>query len=71
MLRLILDEIGIGKQYGGATIRHAMMSKLREAGASVEEVNTYTRHAPGSNVVDVYYNKPIGRELSNLLLLGE
>ncbi|KAA6395487.1 MAG: hypothetical protein EZS28_008986 [Streblomastix strix] len=70
VLRKILDEIGIDKQYGGATIRHAMMSKLRKQGASIEEVNAFTRHAPGSNVVDVYYNKPVGRDLSTLLLLG-
>ncbi|KAA6367557.1 MAG: hypothetical protein EZS28_036916, partial [Streblomastix strix] len=29
--------------------------------------NAFTRHAPGSNVVDVYYNKPVGRDLSTLL----
>ncbi|KAA6357614.1 MAG: hypothetical protein EZS28_046859 [Streblomastix strix] len=51
-----------------AIARHAMMTKLRKYGATQEEVNAFTRHAPGSNVVDVYYNKPVGRDLSTLLL---
>jgi hypothetical protein len=63
-----LDEFIIDKIYGGATIRHAMMTKLQEAGATIEEVNQFTRHTPGSNVVDVYYYKPIRRDLSTLLL---
>ncbi|KAA6355776.1 MAG: hypothetical protein EZS28_048698, partial [Streblomastix strix] len=46
-----------------------MMTKLRREGATQEEFNVYTRHAPGSNVVDVFYNKPVGRDLSALLLL--
>ncbi|KAA6379996.1 MAG: hypothetical protein EZS28_024479 [Streblomastix strix] len=72
VLRNVLDEIGIEKQYGGVTIRHAMMTKLRREGATQEEeVNTYTRHAPGSNVVDFYDNKAVGRDLSTLLLLKQ
>ncbi|KAA6380690.1 MAG: hypothetical protein EZS28_023779 [Streblomastix strix] len=66
----IMNEVGIDQQYGGAKVRHAMMTKLRKYGAIYEEVNAFTRHAPGSNVVDVYYNKPIGRDLSTLLLSG-
>ncbi|KAA6367582.1 MAG: hypothetical protein EZS28_036891, partial [Streblomastix strix] len=66
----ILDEKGIEQQYGDATIRHAMVTKLRKHGAEQEEGNAFTRYAPGSNVVDVYYNKQIVRDLSILLLLG-
>ncbi|KAA6380032.1 MAG: hypothetical protein EZS28_024443 [Streblomastix strix] len=62
--------VGIDQQYGGATVLHVMMTKLKKYGATQEEVNAFTRHAPGSNVIDVYYNKPVGRDLSTLLLSG-
>ncbi|KAA6362930.1 MAG: hypothetical protein EZS28_041543, partial [Streblomastix strix] len=51
VLRNVLDEIGIEKEYGGVTIRLTMMTKLRREVVTQEEVNSYTRHAPGSNVV--------------------
>ncbi|KAA6380878.1 MAG: hypothetical protein EZS28_023598 [Streblomastix strix] len=34
------------------------MTKLRREGATQEEVNVYTRHASGSNVVNDFYNNP-------------
>ncbi|KAA6401854.1 MAG: hypothetical protein EZS28_002615 [Streblomastix strix] len=69
-LRKITNDVGINQQYGGATVRHDMITKLRKYGAIQEEVNAFTRHAPGSNVIDVYYNKPVGGNLINLLLSG-
>ncbi|KAA6365122.1 MAG: hypothetical protein EZS28_039351 [Streblomastix strix] len=69
-LRKIMNEVRIDQQYGGAIVRHAMITKLRKYGATQERVNAFTRYTPGSNVVDVYYNKPVGRDLSTLLLSG-
>jgi hypothetical protein len=45
-----------------------MMTKLRGEGASLEEVNDFTGHAPGSGIVDVFYNKPIARDIGALIL---
>ncbi|KAA6373948.1 MAG: hypothetical protein EZS28_030524 [Streblomastix strix] len=44
-------------EFDGNTIRHSMMTKLRQEGASLEQVNEFTKHAPGSSVVDRFYNK--------------
>ncbi|KAA6372348.1 MAG: hypothetical protein EZS28_032127 [Streblomastix strix] len=60
-LRKIKNEGRIDQQYEGATVRHAMMTKLRKYALTQERVNAFTRYTPGSNVVDVYYNKPIER----------
>jgi hypothetical protein len=48
-----------------------MMTRLRTAGATQAEVNAFTRHALTSNVVDIYYNKPIERDLASLLIEDE
>ncbi|KAA6395309.1 MAG: hypothetical protein EZS28_009159 [Streblomastix strix] len=69
-LRKIMNEVGIAQQYGLATIRHAVMIKFKKYGATQEDVNAFKRYAQGSNVVDVYYNKPVERDLSTLLLSG-
>ncbi|KAA6387788.1 MAG: hypothetical protein EZS28_016681 [Streblomastix strix] len=66
-LRLLLDEIGIDKEYAGFTVRHAMMTKLRDEGATQEEVNEATRHASGSNTCDTFYYKPIARDIGALI----
>ncbi|KAA6393179.1 MAG: hypothetical protein EZS28_011292 [Streblomastix strix] len=67
-LRKIMNEVRIDQQYEGATVRRAMMTKLRKYGATQEDVNDFTRHTPGSNVVDLHYNVPVKRDLSTLLL---
>ncbi|KAA6354154.1 MAG: hypothetical protein EZS28_050321, partial [Streblomastix strix] len=45
-----------------------MMTKMRKEGATQEEVNEATRHAPGSNACDIFYNKPVTRDLGTLIL---
>ncbi|KAA6387775.1 MAG: hypothetical protein EZS28_016701 [Streblomastix strix] len=67
--RKVLDEIGIEKDYGGVTIRNAKMTTLRREGATQEKVNAYMRHAQESNIEDVFFNKPVRRDLNALLLL--
>ncbi|KAA6397703.1 MAG: hypothetical protein EZS28_006775 [Streblomastix strix] len=67
----IIRSAGIQYPYTGPTIRHAMLTCLRAAGATQPEINAFIRHAISSNVVDVYYNKPIERDLSALLILNE
>ncbi|KAA6372883.1 MAG: hypothetical protein EZS28_031593 [Streblomastix strix] len=52
-------------------IRHAQTARLKAAGATQAEVNTFTRHAMTSNVVDIYYNKPVERDLASMLILNE
>ncbi|KAA6354204.1 MAG: hypothetical protein EZS28_050269 [Streblomastix strix] len=71
ILRNVLDDIEVEKQYGGVSIRHSMLTKLRREGIKQEEVNIFTGYAPESNVVNVFYNKPVGRDLSALLLLKQ
>ncbi|KAA6372477.1 MAG: hypothetical protein EZS28_031997 [Streblomastix strix] len=67
-LRKILDQAEVDGCYAGSTVRHAMMTKQRGEGASLEEVNDFTGHAPGSGIVDVFYNKPIARDIGALIL---
>ncbi|KAA6362598.1 MAG: hypothetical protein EZS28_041875, partial [Streblomastix strix] len=67
----IIRRADIQNPYTIPTIRYAMMTCLRAAGATQPEVNAFTRHAISSNVVDVYYNKPIERDLSALLIMNE
>ncbi|KAA6386609.1 MAG: hypothetical protein EZS28_017865 [Streblomastix strix] len=64
----IIKNAGVPDPYTGSSIRHAMMTRLRAAGASQQEVNSFTRHALNSTVVDMYYNRPIARDLSKLLI---
>ncbi|KAA6359190.1 MAG: hypothetical protein EZS28_045283, partial [Streblomastix strix] len=64
----IIRKAGIQDPYTGSSIRHTMMTRLRAAGASQQEVNSFTRHALNSTVVDMYYNRPIARGLSILLI---
>ncbi|KAA6392527.1 MAG: hypothetical protein EZS28_011942 [Streblomastix strix] len=71
-IRLRLREAGIPKEYGSNTIRSAVITKLRQSGLSLEEVNLLTDHAYGSRVVDYYYFRPeeplqIGNILEKLL----
>ncbi|KAA6363886.1 MAG: hypothetical protein EZS28_040586, partial [Streblomastix strix] len=47
-LNKILDQAEVDGCYAGSTVRHAMMTKLREEGVSLEEVNNFTGHAPGT-----------------------
>ncbi|KAA6369382.1 MAG: hypothetical protein EZS28_035091, partial [Streblomastix strix] len=51
-LTSILRKAGIQQSYNGPSIRHACMTKLRSSGASVTEVNAFTRHTLTSTVVD-------------------
>ncbi|KAA6376322.1 MAG: hypothetical protein EZS28_028151, partial [Streblomastix strix] len=67
----IIRRAGVRSPYTDPTIRHAMMTRLRAAGATQPEVNAFTRHAISSNIVNVYYSKPIERDLSALLVLNE
>ncbi|KAA6368021.1 MAG: hypothetical protein EZS28_036452, partial [Streblomastix strix] len=64
----ITRKAGVPDFYTGSSIRHAMMTRLRAAGASQQVVNYFTRHALNSTVVDMYYNRPIARDLSKLLI---
>ncbi|KAA6400283.1 MAG: hypothetical protein EZS28_004192 [Streblomastix strix] len=58
LLRTRIRQAGISKEYGSNTIRHSVMTQLRKSNLSLEQVNKLTDHAPGSIVVDEYYNKP-------------
>ncbi|KAA6372798.1 MAG: hypothetical protein EZS28_031675 [Streblomastix strix] len=64
----IISKAGIPELYTGSSIRHAMTTRLRAAGASQQEVNSFTRHTLNSKVVDMNYNRPIARDLSKLLI---
>ncbi|KAA6386942.1 MAG: hypothetical protein EZS28_017531 [Streblomastix strix] len=68
---VLLDNIrkaGVPKPYTDSSILHTMMTRLRAAGASQQEVNSFTCYALNSTVVDMYYNCPIARDLSKLLI---
>ncbi|KAA6325733.1 MAG: hypothetical protein EZS28_054033, partial [Streblomastix strix] len=68
-LKELIGQAEVDDEFGGNTIRHSMMTKLRQEGASFEQVNEFTRHAPGSSVVDRFYNKPEkAQDLGSLLL---
>ncbi|KAA6388975.1 MAG: hypothetical protein EZS28_015501 [Streblomastix strix] len=56
------------QEFAGSSVRHAIMTKMRKQGATQEEVNEATRHAPGSNACDIFYNKPVTRDLGTLIL---
>ncbi|KAA6398384.1 MAG: hypothetical protein EZS28_006083 [Streblomastix strix] len=45
-----------------------MMTKLRDEGATQEEVNEATKHASGSNACDTFLYKLIAREIGALIL---
>ncbi|KAA6355320.1 MAG: hypothetical protein EZS28_049153 [Streblomastix strix] len=68
VLRSLLDDIGIDQQFGGSTVRQAMMTKLRSESSTIKEVNDFTRHQEGSSSVDNFYNIQIARDLVALLL---
>ncbi|KAA6357890.1 MAG: hypothetical protein EZS28_046584 [Streblomastix strix] len=68
MLRSLLDEIGIDQKFGGSTVRHAMKTKLTSEGATLKEMNEFTRHQENSNCVDNFYNIQVARDLGALLL---
>ncbi|KAA6377598.1 MAG: hypothetical protein EZS28_026874 [Streblomastix strix] len=68
VLRSLLDDIGIDQQFGGSTVRHAMMTELRNDGATLKEVNDFTRHQEGSSCVDNFHNTQIARDLGDFLL---
>ncbi|KAA6391179.1 MAG: hypothetical protein EZS28_013295 [Streblomastix strix] len=71
-LKELTGQAGVDDEFGGNTIRHSMMTKLRQEGASLEQVNEFTRHAPGSNVVDRFYNKPEkAQDLSSVVYVGQ
>ncbi|KAA6366075.1 MAG: hypothetical protein EZS28_038399 [Streblomastix strix] len=55
-LKELILQADIDDEFGGNTIRHPMMTKLRQEGASLEYVNEFTRHASGSSVADRFYN---------------
>ncbi|KAA6382584.1 MAG: hypothetical protein EZS28_021889 [Streblomastix strix] len=67
LLTSILRNSGIQPPYNGPSIRHATMTKLRASGASVTEVNTFSRHILTSTVVDAFYFRPVQRDLGILL----
>ncbi|KAA6367100.1 MAG: hypothetical protein EZS28_037374 [Streblomastix strix] len=64
----LLRNAGIQQPYNGPSIRHASMTKLRASGASIMEVNAFSRHILTSNVVDAFYYRPIQRDLGSLLI---
>ncbi|KAA6396656.1 MAG: hypothetical protein EZS28_007820, partial [Streblomastix strix] len=67
-LTSVIRNAGILPPYNGPSIRHAVMTKLRQKGASIYEVNAFSRHVLTSTVVDAFYNRPIQRDLGNLLI---
>ncbi|KAA6390128.1 MAG: hypothetical protein EZS28_014344 [Streblomastix strix] len=67
-LRKMWDDIGVDQEFAGSSVRNAMIIKKRKEGATQEEVNEATRHAPGSNTCDIFYNKPVTRDLGTLIL---
>ncbi|KAA6391645.1 MAG: putative Pol polyprotein [Streblomastix strix] len=58
IIRRRLRQAGVPRQYGSNTIRHAVITKLRSSGLTLEQVNLLTDHAYGSRVVDDYYCRP-------------
>ncbi|KAA6381768.1 MAG: hypothetical protein EZS28_022704, partial [Streblomastix strix] len=66
--RKILDYAEMDGCYASFIVIHAMMTKLRGEGASLEEVNDFTVHALGSGIVDVFYYKPNARNIGVLIL---
>ncbi|KAA6358577.1 MAG: hypothetical protein EZS28_045896, partial [Streblomastix strix] len=57
-LRELVVYARVDDEFGGNTIRHSMMTKLRQEGTSLEQMNEFTRQAPGFSIVDRFYNKP-------------
>ncbi|KAA6386040.1 MAG: hypothetical protein EZS28_018432 [Streblomastix strix] len=57
-LRARIRQAGIEKSYWYNIIRHLVITELRKAKLSVEQVNQLTDHAPGSVIIEQYYNKP-------------
>ncbi|KAA6379191.1 MAG: hypothetical protein EZS28_025282, partial [Streblomastix strix] len=47
-LKELIVQAGLDDDFGGNTIRHSMLTKLRQEEASLDQVNKFTRHAPGS-----------------------
>ncbi|KAA6380107.1 MAG: hypothetical protein EZS28_024367 [Streblomastix strix] len=79
MLRARIWKVGVLKCYGSNTIRHSVLTALRNKGVTLEDVNKLTDHAYGSRVVDDFYNKPdspkaiqdyIGNEENINLMIG-
>ncbi|KAA6386029.1 MAG: hypothetical protein EZS28_018442, partial [Streblomastix strix] len=70
-LKELIIQAELDDKFGGNVIRHSKMTKLRQERASLEQVNEFTRHAPGSSVVDRFYNKPEKAEDLDSLLLKE
>ncbi|KAA6315757.1 MAG: hypothetical protein EZS28_055369, partial [Streblomastix strix] len=66
-----IRRAGISEPYTGPTIRHAMMTQRRNVGASQTEANAFTRHSLTSIVIDIYYNKPVDRDLASMLIENE
>lgn len=48
-----------------------MMTQLRNVGASQIEVNALTRYSLTPNVIGIYYNKPVDRDLASMLIENE
>ncbi|KAA6352696.1 MAG: hypothetical protein EZS28_051777 [Streblomastix strix] len=67
-LRKLLDDIGVDFEFAISLVRQAMMTKMRKEGATQEEVNEAARYAPGPNACDIFYNKPVARDLGILIL---
>ncbi|KAA6357265.1 MAG: hypothetical protein EZS28_047208, partial [Streblomastix strix] len=70
-LTAIIKRASVPDQYSGSTIRHAMMTRLRDAGASQAEINAFTRHSLTSNVVDAYYYRPVDKDLASQFIINE
>ncbi|KAA6392688.1 MAG: hypothetical protein EZS28_011783 [Streblomastix strix] len=66
MLTGILRNSGNNPPYNGPSIRHASITNLRSSGASVTEVNAFSRHILTSTVVDAFYFRPVQRDLGQL-----
>ncbi|KAA6362504.1 MAG: hypothetical protein EZS28_041969 [Streblomastix strix] len=64
----ILRQFWIKSPFNGPSIRHATMTKLRASGASVLEVNAFSRHILNSIVVDAFYYRPTQRDLGTLVI---
>ncbi|KAA6390137.1 MAG: hypothetical protein EZS28_014340 [Streblomastix strix] len=69
--KAVIRKAGITSPYTGLTIRHAMMTRLRAAGATQAEVNAFARRVIASNAVEIYQNKPIERDLTSMLIVNQ
>ncbi|KAA6385847.1 MAG: hypothetical protein EZS28_018628 [Streblomastix strix] len=66
-LKRVIEDARVDYTFEGSSIRHSMMTRLKSEGASLQDVNDYTGYAPTGACVDIFYNKPIARDIGALL----